>query len=37
MLSSQESYLKAARTIQEGAEQYVIKGEDAFEKIAGLI
>lgn len=37
MLSSQESYTKAAQTIQKGAEQYVIKGEDAFEKIAALI
>ena len=37
MLSSQESYAKAAQTIQKGAEQYVIKGEDAFEKIARLI
>ena len=37
MLSSQESYTKAAQTIQSGAEQYVIKGEDAFEKIAQLI
>lgn len=37
MLSSQESYSKAAQTIQKGAEQYVIKGEDAFEKIAKLI
>ena len=37
MLSSQESYTKAAQTIQEGAEQYVIKGEDAFEKIANMI
>jgi len=37
MLSSQESYSKAAQTIQRGAEQYVIKGEDAFEKIANLI
>lgn len=37
MLSSQESYTKAAQTIQKGAEHYVIKGEDAFEKIAQLI
>jgi DNA-binding NarL/FixJ family response regulator len=37
MLSSQESYSKAAQTIQKGAEQYVIKGEDAFEKIANMI
>lgn len=37
MLSSQESYTKAAQTIQKGAEQYVIKGEDAFEKIAEMI
>ena len=37
MLSSQESYSKALQTIQKGAEQYVIKGEDAFEKIAEMI
>ena len=37
MLSSQESYSKAAQTIQKGAEIYVIKGEEAFEKIAQMI
>ncbi len=37
MLSSQESYATAARTIQKGAEQYVIKDDDAFRKIADLI
>lgn len=37
MLSSQESYAKAAQTIQKGALQYVIKDEDAFQKIADLI
>ena len=37
MLSNQESYYKAIQTIQKGAEQYVIKGEDAFEKIAKMI
>jgi DNA-binding NtrC family response regulator len=37
MLSSQESYSTAAQTIQQGAEQYVIKDEDAFEKIAKMI
>ncbi|MDG1332866.1 MAG: ATP-binding protein [Crocinitomicaceae bacterium] len=37
MLSSQESYGTAAQTIQHGAEQYVIKDEDAFDKIAKLI
>jgi two-component system OmpR family response regulator len=37
MLSSQESYATAARTIQKGAEQYVIKDNDAFQKIADLI
>lgn len=37
MLSSQESYGIAARTIGKGAEQYVIKGEDAFEKISKMI
>lgn len=37
MLSSQESYLVAMKTLQKGAEQYVIKDKDAFEKIAGII
>jgi DNA-binding NarL/FixJ family response regulator len=37
MLSSQERYSIALQTIQKGAEQYVIKDEDAFEKIAALI
>ncbi|MFT5778557.1 MAG: two-component system OmpR family response regulator [Crocinitomicaceae bacterium] len=37
MLSSQESYSTAAKTIQQGAEHYVIKDEDSFEKIASLI
>ena len=37
MLSSQESYSTAAQTIQHGAEQYVIKDEEAFEKIAKMI
>ena len=37
MLSSQESYATAARTIQKGAEHYIIKDEDAFRKIADLI
>jgi len=37
MLSSQERIGIAMQTIQKGAEQYVIKDEDAFEKIASLI
>jgi two-component system OmpR family response regulator len=37
MLSSQESYNTAMQSIRKGAEQYVIKDEDAFEKIAQLI
>lgn len=37
MLSSQESYVTATKTIQKGALQYVIKGEDAFQKIAAAI
>ena len=37
MLSSQESYGIAALTIQKGAEYYVIKDDDAFQKIADLI
>lgn len=37
MLSSQESYVVAMQTIQKGAEQYVIKDKDAFEKVSQLI
>lgn len=37
MLSSQEKYSVAMKTVQHGAEQYVIKGEDAFEKVASMI
>jgi len=37
MLSSQEHYAIALQTIQQGAEQYVVKDETAFDKIAELI
>jgi DNA-binding NarL/FixJ family response regulator len=37
MLSSQERYAIALQTIQKGAEQYVIKDEEAFGKIASII
>jgi DNA-binding NarL/FixJ family response regulator len=37
MLSSQESYSKALQTIAYGAIHYVIKGQEAFEKIQKLI
>ena len=37
ILSSQEHYGIATQTIQQGAEQYVIKDENAFEKIASYI
>lgn len=37
MLSSQERYSIALQTIQKGAEQYVIKGTDSFEKIADMV
>ncbi len=37
MLSSQERYSIALQSIQKGAEQYVIKGPDAFEKISELV
>lgn len=37
MLSSQESYSKAAQTIVKGAEQYVVKDESSFEKIAAMV
>ena len=36
MLSSQEAYGTALQTITKGAEEYVIKAQDAFEKIAAL-
>lgn len=37
MLSSQTSYSKAAQTIGSGAVHYVIKGEDSFAEIKGLV
>ena len=37
MLSSQEHYGIAMQTIQKGAEHYVIKDEQAFEKVAAII
>ncbi len=37
MLSSQERYAVALQTIQKGAEQYVVKDEHAFEKIAQIL
>ena len=37
MLSNQEKYSTALKSIQSGAVQYVIKDEEAFEKIAALI
>ena len=37
MLSSQENYAIAAKTLMKGAEQYVIKDEDAFEKISKML
>ncbi|MGK0385866.1 MAG: two-component system OmpR family response regulator [Patiriisocius sp.] len=37
MLSSQDSYTKAAQTIGLGAVHYVIKGHEAFEEIQKLI
>ena len=37
MLSSQERYGIAMQTLQKGAEQYVIKDEKSFEKIADLV
>jgi two-component system OmpR family response regulator len=37
MLSGQERYGIALQTIQKGAEQYVMKDEMAFEKIAKMI
>ena len=37
MLSSQERYSVAMQTIRKGAEQYLIKDKEAFEKIAAII
>ena len=37
MLSSQQSYGTASKTIMYGAVHYVIKGQDAFEEIFQLI
>ncbi|MFT6198682.1 MAG: two-component system OmpR family response regulator [Vicingaceae bacterium] len=37
MLSSQESYGVASKTIMYGAVHYVIKGKDAFQEISNLI
>jgi DNA-binding NtrC family response regulator len=37
MLSSQEAYGTALQTLRKGAEEYVIKGEDAFDKIVSII
>jgi DNA-binding NarL/FixJ family response regulator len=37
MLSSQERYGIAMQTMAKGAEQYVIKGEEAFEKVTQMI
>ncbi len=37
MLSSQERYVIAAQTISKGAEQYVIKDDNAFDNIDKII
>jgi DNA-binding NarL/FixJ family response regulator len=37
MLSGQEHYGLAMQTIQQGADQYIIKDKDAFEQITSLI
>lgn len=37
MLSSQERYAIAAQTISKGAEQYVIKDQDAFENVSKIM
>lgn len=37
MLSNQDSYVTATKTIQKGAMQYVIKDENAFQKIVDSI
>jgi len=37
MLSSLEKYSFAMQTVQQGAEKYVVKDRDAFEKIAEIV
>lgn len=37
MLSSQEKYTVAAKTISKGAEQYVVKDDNAFENISRIL
>ncbi len=37
MLSDQESYGLAARTIMEGATEYVVKDKNAFERVKKLV
>ncbi|MBK9639067.1 MAG: response regulator [Bacteroidetes bacterium] len=37
MMSSQERYSIALQSIQKGAEQYIIKDADAFEKISKMV
>ncbi len=37
MLSSQERYSIAAQTISKGAEQYVIKDDNAFDNIDKIL
>ncbi|NNF02253.1 MAG: response regulator [Bacteroidia bacterium] len=37
MLSSQERYGLAMQTVQKGAEQYVIKDDKAYDKIAEMV
>ncbi|MCD4683534.1 MAG: response regulator [Bacteroidales bacterium] len=37
MLSSQEKYTVAAQTISKGAEQYVVKDDDAFYNIGKIL
>lgn len=37
MLSSQEKYTVAAQTISKGAEQYVVKDDDAFKNVSKIL
>lgn len=37
MLSSQEQYGTALRTVQKGAEQYVVKGKDQFGEVERIV
>lgn len=37
MLSNQDQYGTALRTVQKGAEQYVVKGKDQFDEVERIV